>query len=202
MIGWKTVLAIGIAALLGAAGGYALTRVRPIDTIDGAGLGWQQVEERLDSVDRRLASIERTAATRPLDTSRPSVSSDPEGSPIRSSPPSTSAELDPRDSLRGELREIGGRLDDLLEASLCRSPEALAEAEDRAKLERPGNAQALEEAWEIVRYARNRGRWTELDGADLREALPRLTRSQQNELLEVLLPALQQEMEVDAFPPF
>jgi putative intracellular protease/amidase len=93
-------------------------------------------------------------------------------------------------------------MDELLAASLCRSPQALAQAEDQAKLASSRNVGALEDAHRIVEDAIYTGRWTDDDAQAIREVMMHLTRAQQDEVLRILVPALQSELEVDSYPPF
>jgi len=100
------------------------------------------------------------------------------------------------------LTQLGAQMDELLDAPLCRSPEALADREDETKLASPENRGAVEDAHRIVEDARQRGVWTEADAVDLRERFAWMTRGQRAELLDVLIPVFQGGLEVESFPPF
>jgi hypothetical protein len=126
----------------------------------------------------RLGSIESALSTRSSDASR---AHEP-------------AELARR------LERLSGQMAHLIATPLCRADEG--HTRDQARAEDPRNPGAFREARERVEYAIADGRWTEQDASSLRELLPLLTAKQQDEVLGALMPALNQDLEVEFFPPF
>lgn len=183
---------IGVALLGGAAGGWSLPRAEPVAAarVDVCGAVLERVEALEDEIARA-----RTERTRDIEQRAPSSGAlEIAAAGGRRTPPIGPAVAD-------TLERLDARIDELLDASLCRSPEALAAEEDAARLESPRNRDAVEEAHRIVDYALDRGVWRESDAQGLREAFAWMTRSQRDELLNVLIPAFQSGLEVESFPP-
>jgi hypothetical protein len=98
--------------------------------------------------------------------------------------------------LREELREVLAAVG----TGETQGPGDRAKAEETVQTQE--NREAFDAAYDIVGHALAVGRWTDDDGHSFRHALASLTGTQQQELLELLLPAVNRgEIKVETVGP-
>jgi hypothetical protein len=164
----------------------------------------QQHTARLAEVERsfqqrtaRLADIEQAlaAATNVLRNAPPSAAKT-DGHVVTTLPGETVLRQEVNRLLREELREVLAAVG----TGEAQTQEEKVEAE--ATVQTQENKEAFDTAYDIVGNALAVGRWTDDDGNSFRHALTSLTGTQQKELLELLIPAVNRgEIKVEANGP-
>jgi hypothetical protein len=164
----------------------------------------QQHTTRLAEVERsfqqrtaKLADIEQAfaASTNMLRNPPPSVAKT-DGHVVATLPGETVLRQEVNRLLREELRDVLAAVD----TGEAQAQGEEVEAEETEQTQE--NKEAFDTAYDIVGNALTVGRWTDDDGHGFRHALTSLTGKQQEELLELLIPAVNRgEIKVETVGP-
>jgi hypothetical protein len=203
LITFATGLLVGLAAGVGRSGSMTKDKVAHETAIAYAQV-LQQHTARLGEVERsfqqrtaRLADIEQAlaAAMDGLQNAPPSEAKT-DGHMVAALPAETVLRQDLHRLLREELRDVLAAVGTGEE----RGQEEQAEAEEEQQSQE--NREAFDTAYDIVGNALAIGRWTNDDGHSFRHALTSLTGKQQQEILELLIPAVNRgEIKVETVGP-
>jgi hypothetical protein len=198
-----TGLLIGLGAGVGISGSMSKDEVAH-ETATAYAQVLQQHTARLAEVERscqqrtaRLADIEQAlvAATNVLRNAPPSAAKT-DGHVVATLPGETVLRQEVNRLLREELREVLAAVG----TDETQAQEENVGAEETVQTQE--NREAFDTAYDIVGNALAVGRWTDDDGNSFRHALTSLTGTQQKELLELLIPAVNRgEIQVEAIGP-
>jgi hypothetical protein len=156
-----------------------------------------EVERAFQQRTARLADIEQAfaAATNVLQSTPPSMAK-PDGHVVATLPGETVLRQEVNRLLREELRDVLAAVG----AGEAQAQGEEVEAEETEQTQE--NKEAFDTAYDIVGNALTVGRWTDDDGHSFRHALTSLTGKQQEELLELLIPAVNRgEIKVETVGP-